>query len=152
MVLVYVDYIFCIHKDTLVVNDAITIIYVIKQGSMGPLTHYLGESSRRCRRSMIMLCGRPHSGYHCKAAIANLEKTLSADGKSLSQYGNGRRPYPSSFHTNIDTSAELDENCVHEYLQHICVLHWVIELGIMGIMTEVNTLSHHLCDPLVNYL
>ena len=39
---------------------------------------------------------------------------MTDDGKSLSQYEDGRRPYPSSFHPEIDTSAEIDENGVHE--------------------------------------
>ena len=50
-----------------------------------------------------------HSGYYFKAAIANMEKTLTAYGKSLSQYGGCNRPYPSSFHPEIDTSAEINE-------------------------------------------
>jgi len=93
-----------------------------------------------------------HSGDYCKAAIANLEKTLPADGKSLSQYGDGKRPYPSSFHPEIDTSAELDENGVHEYQQHIGVLRWANELGRIDIMTEVSCLSQHLRAPRVNHL
>ena len=34
MVLFYIDYILCIHKDTLVAIDALESIYVMKQGSM----------------------------------------------------------------------------------------------------------------------
>ena len=43
MVLVYVDYIFCIQKDMLVVIDALASIYVVKQGSMVPMDRYLVE-------------------------------------------------------------------------------------------------------------
>ena len=44
MVLVYVDDIFCIHKNTLVVIDSLASIYVMKQESMGPLGRYVGEN------------------------------------------------------------------------------------------------------------
>ena len=81
-----------------------------------------------------------------------MEKTLTDDGKSLSQYGDGRRPYPSSSQPNIETFAELDENGVHEYQHHICVLLWSIELVIIDIMTEVSCLSQNLGSPWVNHL
>ena len=81
-----------------------------------------------------------------------MEKTLTADGKNLSQYGDGGILYLSSFYPQIDTSAELDDNGVHEYQQHICVLHWEIELGRINIMTEVSCFLHQLCAPQVNHL
>ena len=65
-----------------------------------------------------------------------MEDTLTTDGKSLSQYRDGRHPYPLSLHPDIETSFELDENGVHEYQQHIGVLRWAIELGRIYIMTE----------------
>ena len=42
MILVYVDDILFIHKDTVVVIDTLASVYVIKQGSMGLTDHYLG--------------------------------------------------------------------------------------------------------------
>lgn len=44
MVLVYVDDILCIYKDTSVVIDALASIYVMKEGSMGPPDRYLGAN------------------------------------------------------------------------------------------------------------
>ena len=44
MVLVYVDYIFCIHNDASVVIDALASIYFMKQGIMGPPGRYLGAN------------------------------------------------------------------------------------------------------------
>ena len=55
-----------------------------------------------------------------------MEKTLTDDGKNLLQSGDIIHPYLSSFHPDIETSAELDENGVHEYQQHIGVLRWAI--------------------------
>ena len=81
-----------------------------------------------------------HSRDYCKAYIANLKKTLTADGKNLSQYRNGRRPYLSGYHPEIDTYAELDKNGVHKYQQRIGVLHWDIKLSRIEIMTEVSCL------------
>ena len=55
-----------------------------------------------------------HSGNYCKAEISNPEKTLTADGKSLLRYRDGRRQNPSIFHPYIDVSADIYENGVHE--------------------------------------
>ena len=93
-----------------------------------------------------------HRGDYCEAVIANMENTLTDDGKILSHYGDGMRPYPSSFHPEIDTSPELDENGVHEYQQHIGVLRWVIELVRIDIMIDVSCLLQHMCAPRVNHL
>ena len=124
MVLVYVDDILCIHKDTLVVIDALASIYVMKQGRMGPSYRYLGAKIEKLQKQYGKVMWATHSRDYYKAANANLEKTLTADGKRLPQYWDGRRPYLSSFHPDIDTSAELDENGVHEYQQNIGMLHW----------------------------
>ena len=74
------------------------------------------------------------------------------DGKSLSQYGDGRRIHLFSFHPDIDTSTELNENGVHEYQHHIGVLSWAIELRRIKIIHELSFLLQNLCDPQVNHL
>ena len=74
MVLVYVDYIFCIQKDMLVVIDALASIYVMKQGSMGLTDHYFGENNKKVHTQDGKVLWENHSGYYCKAAIANMEK------------------------------------------------------------------------------
>ena len=114
MVLVYVDYIQCIHKDMSVVIDALASIYVMKQGSMGLTDRYLGENNEKLQTQNSKVMWDTHSGDYSKAAIANLEKTLTAYERILSQYGYGRRPYLSSFHPQIDTSADINENGAHE--------------------------------------
>ena len=98
MLLVYVDDILCFHKDMPVVIYSLASIYALKQGSMGPPDRYLGENIYRVQTNDGKVVWETHSEDYYKAAIENLDKTLKADGKSLSQYGNGRRPYLSSLH------------------------------------------------------
>ena len=122
----------------MVVIDALKIIYVMKQVSIGTPDHYLGANIEKVKTQDIKVMWSTHSGYCCKAEIANLDNTMLAGGKSLSQYRDGRCPYPSSLHPDIDNSTDLDEKNFHEYQQHICVLHSVIELRIIDIMTELS--------------
>ena len=114
----------CIHKDTLVVIDALASIYVMKQGSMGPPDRYLGANIEKLQTQDSKVMWATHSRDYCNLVITNMEKTLTYDGKSLLQYGGGSFSYPSSFHPDIDTSAKLDENGVHEYQYHIGVMSW----------------------------
>ena len=81
----YVDDILCIYKDTAVVIDALASINVMKQGSMGLTDHYLGASIEKVKMQDDKVMWETHSGDDFKAAIANLENTLTADGKTLSQ-------------------------------------------------------------------
>ena len=92
-----------------------------------------------------------HSVEYCKADISNLENNLNEDSKHLLQYSIVRHPYPPSFHPEIDTFTELDENGVHGFQQHICVLLWEIQFVRIDIMTKASTLSQYLCDPRVNH-
>ena len=56
-----------------------------------------------------------NSAEYCKATIENMEKILNENVKWLSQYGDGRRPYPPSFQPVMDTSEESDENGVYYF-------------------------------------
>ena len=67
MVLVYVDDILCIYKDTLVVIYALVSIYFMKQGSMGPPDRYLGENVRKVQTQDGKFMWDIHSGDYCKA-------------------------------------------------------------------------------------
>ena len=80
MVLFYFDDIFFIHKDTLVVIDALVSIYVMKQGSMGTPDCYLGDNIKNVQTQGIKVIWATHSGDYYKASIANLYKTLTDDG------------------------------------------------------------------------
>ena len=126
IILVYVDDIFYIHKDTSVVVDALASINVMKQGRMGPPDRYLGDNTKKVQTQEGNVMWATNRGDYCKSEIENPEKTLTDDGKSLLQYGYVRRPYPSSFPPDIDTTAELDENGVHEYQHHIGMLREAI--------------------------
>ena len=73
-------------------------IYVIKERIMGPPDRYLVANIERVQTQEGKVMWVTHSGDYCKSEIANLEKTLAADGKRIPQYRDGRSPYPSTFH------------------------------------------------------
>ena len=104
----------------------------------------MGENINQVQTQYSKVMWVTHSRDYCKAEMTNLENTLMDNGKRLSQYRDGRRPYPSIFHQDIDTSTELDENGDHEYQNLMGMLRWSIKLGRIYIMTTVSCLSLHL--------
>ena len=152
MTLVYVDGIMVVSKDTSTAIDYLANIHVLREGIIGPPDWYLGTNIDRVKNANGRIMEAMNSVDYCKVAIANMEKTVNAYGKDLSQYGDGRIPYPPIFHPEIDTSTELDENDVHDLQKYSGVLRCTIELGRIDIMTEVITLYQNLCAPRVNQL
>ena len=72
MVLVYVDDILCIHKDTSFVIDSLANIYVMKEGSIGPSDRYLGVKMEKVQTQGSKVIWETRSGDYFKAEIANL--------------------------------------------------------------------------------
>ncbi|GFH48949.1 hypothetical protein CTEN210_05425 [Chaetoceros tenuissimus] len=68
----------------------------------------------------------------------------------FSRRGDGKRPFPSSYRPELDTSPELED--ISKYQQYIGVLRWACELGRIDILTEVSVLSQHLCNPREGHL
>ena len=64
MVLVYVDDILCIHKDTSVVIDDLESIYFMKQGRMGPPNRYLGANIEKMQTQYGKVMWANHIRYY----------------------------------------------------------------------------------------
>ena len=105
MILVYVDYIMVVSKNTSTSVDYLANVYFLKEGSMVTHKQYIGTNIKKVQNENGSVMLSTHSADYCKADIANLDKNLNEDGKRLSQYDYGRRPYLPSFHPEIDTSA-----------------------------------------------
>ena len=66
---------------------------------------------------------------------------------ALKNYGDGYRPYSSSFRPELDFTEELGEELTNRYQQLIGVLRWSIELGRIYILTEVSFFISTLVFP-----
>ena len=81
-----------------------------------------------------------------KSAIENVDNSLGVDRTVLKNYGDGNRPYLSSFRPELYVTQELGEEITNRYQQLIGVLIWSIELGRIDTLTEVSYLSQQLCS------
>ena len=67
-------------------------------------------------------------------------------------FGDGKRPYPSTYRPEMDITSLLDDVLIQRYQHLIGILRWAIELGRIDIHTEVSCLSQHLCAPREGHL
>ncbi|GFH55427.1 hypothetical protein CTEN210_11903 [Chaetoceros tenuissimus] len=144
--LVYVDDILHIAEDPKVDMALINSIYRLKEG-VGPPDRYLGGSMQRVQLQDGSVAWSMNCVEYLQGAISNVDKYLNECGSALKNYGDGKRPYPSSYRPEMDVTPELDAEVMNRYQQYIGVLRWAIELGRIDVMTEVSCLSQHLASP-----
>lgn len=148
---VYVDDVLHMAHDTKVDMDKLHSIYRLKDG-VGPPERYLGANVAKVqlpdgRTAWSMTCTE-----YLRGAIKNVDKTLEENNTALKSFGDGHRPYPSSYRPEIDVSELLPGELINRYRQYIGILRWAIEQGRIDIYTEVSCLSQHLCAPRTGHL
>ena len=144
--LVYVDDVMHIHHDPLVDMGLLSKFYRLKDGVSSP-SRYLGANIEKVqledgRNVWSMTCVDYITG-----AIRNVSSMLEGDKAPLKMFGDGHRPYPSSYRPELDVTELLSDALINRYQQLIGMLRWSIELGRIDIQTEVSCLSQHLCAP-----
>lgn len=149
--LVYVDDILHIAHDPNEDMKMIKEMYRLKDGS-GPPDRYLGANVEKVQLSDGTECWSMTCVEYLTGAIANINNTLNESNTSLKNFGDGKRPFPSTYRPEIDVSKELDEKSTNLFQQYIGILRWSIELGRIDIYTEVSCLSQHLCNPREGHL
>ena len=55
--------------------------------------------------------------------------------------------WPCDYTSELDTIPELNPDLANYYQLQISVLHWIVELGLVDIITEVSTLTSHMALP-----
>ena len=149
--LIYVDDILHIAENPNDDMKLINEIYRLKEGA-GPPDRYLGGTMERVQLSDGRLAWAMNCVEYLKGAISNVDNLLKESDSSLKLYGDGRRPYPSSYRPEMDVTLELDAEMMNRFQQFIGVLRWAIELGRIDILTEVSCLSQHLASPREGHL
>ena len=144
--LVYVDDILHIAETPEEDMKQINLIYRLKEGA-GPPDRYLGGTMEKVQLQDGSIAWSMNCVEYLKGAISNVDNLLKESNSSLKAYGDGKRPYPSSYRPEMDVTSELDAELMNRYQQFIGVLRWGIELGRIDILTEVSCLSQHLAGP-----
>jgi hypothetical protein len=89
---------------------------------------------------------------YVQSAVQNVQEymvVLPGDHKLLKKESH---PFAGGYNTEVDESPELDPIRVNFYQSQIGILRWCVELGRIGIITEVSIFSTHLCLPRQGHL
>ena len=151
LMLVYVDDILHISHNPQEDMKAINQVYRLKDGAGSP-DRYLGANVQKVQLADGSTAWSMTCVDYLKGVISNVNKNLEQAKTSLKNFGDGKRPYPSSYRPEIDVSRELDPEQTNYFQQLIGILRWSIELGRIDIYTEVSCISQFLCNPREGHL
>jgi hypothetical protein len=151
MILVYVDDILCISKQTTPIMKHIASIYRLKDDSIGQPKRYLGANIG----TWVLGDGRQvwsmSATSYIKSAVANIESEL-AHGPHTILRSKAYRPMKSGYRPEVDVTPLLSEELAAYYQGLIGVLRWICEIGRIDILTEVSMLSSFNAMPREGHL
>ena len=92
------------------------------------------------------------SSKYLNEAVNDCEKWVQEHMPGHKHSSRGTNPFPTDYDPDLDTTKELDEDLAAYYQSQIGILHWVVELGRIGIAIEVSLLASHLELPIKGHL
>jgi hypothetical protein len=152
MILVYVDDILCISKDTQQIMNHISKIYRLMEGSVKAPDRYLGANIGLWRMEGGRRAWSMSAKSYIKSAVSNLESNMDRTTVANILPSKSYRPFKTGYRPEIDVSPVLPPLQASYYQGLIGVLRWIYELGRMDILTEVLMLSSHNAMPRQGHL
>ena len=138
-----------LHHDPQVFMNKLKVVYRLNNGSLGPLTWFLGAKVEKLELGYGSVYWLETSREYCHAAIENVDNILELDGNwPLKVFGtkSGERPFLGPYRPGIDVMKVLGYDLHYWYLYIIGVIRWAIELGRIDIMKRVSVLPKHQCN------
>ena len=155
----YYEYVL-IHTDDFCVvsEDPDTILhhvdqrYLIKKGSIGHPTQYLGAGIGKftppdAKGEEYWSMG---SEQYVKEAVRNVSNWLEQRGLKLKSRAQG--VLPCDYRPELDTTAPLSAEDHNYFQQQIGVLRWIVELGRIDICCEISMLAAYCAAPRAGHL
>ena len=149
--MVYTDDILCLSTDPKSVLCYLDQHFLLKPGSLGKPTQYLGASVKEYNLpGSTKPCWAMGSEQYIKDAVKNVENWLEKRGKALKSKASS--VLPSNYAPELDVSNPCDEELTNYFQQQIGVLRWAVELGRIDICTEVSIMASYCAAPRVGHL
>ena len=143
----YYEYVLLYTDDALVVSDEASDIirnqigkyFIVKKGSIGPPSRYLGGSVRKVLLNNGAEAWAFSSSQYVRAAVDNVEKYIKLKGISFPKSCD--TPLPTWYRPELDVTPELSVEDSAHYQSLIGILRWICELGRIDICLEVSMMS-----------
>jgi hypothetical protein len=144
-ILIYVDDILCVHRDPGAPLEKLDEYFKMKEGSIQVPTFYLGVKLKKTVLPNSVVAWGMSSSKYVQSAVQNVKEYLAAlpGDQKLMKKASG--PFTGGYKPELDESPELDPTRSNFYQSHVGILRWCVELGCIGIITEVSILSTYLC-------
>jgi Reverse transcriptase (RNA-dependent DNA polymerase) len=146
-VLVHTDDLLVISENPKEILNKLDQHYVLKPGSIGEPTMYLGSEVGK-----YYLPNRPEkpvwymsSEKYGKEAVKNVKRWLEERGRTLKS--KAPSVFPSGYRPETDSTPYCNEDEAHYFQQQIGVLRWLVELGRIDIAAEVSMLASYTVAP-----
>jgi hypothetical protein len=119
----------------------------MKEGSIQVPTLYLVSKLKKTVLPNGMVAWGMSSSKYVLSAVQNVNEYLVAlpGGQKLMNKAYG--PFAGGYKPELDESPELDPTRANFLQSQIGILRWCVELGRIGIITEVSMLTTYLCLP-----
>ena len=144
-VLVYTDDILCVSCDPKAILCRLDQHFMLKAGSIGPPTQYLGASVGKWKFENGEQCWYMGSDQYVAEAIRNVSSWLEGRGQALKS--KVAAVLPSNYRPELDVSPLCNAEDHSTYMQHIGILRWAVELGRIDIATEVSMMAAYAAAP-----
>ena len=149
----YYEYVLLYTDDALVVSDEAEDIirnqigkyFVVKKGSIGPPTRYLGGIVRKVLLDNMAEAWTFSSSQYVRAAADNVESYLKKKGLSFPKSCDS--PLPTSYRPELDVTPELSVEYASHFQSLIGVLRWIVELGRVDIFLEASMMASCVALP-----
>jgi hypothetical protein len=136
-IFIYVDDILCVHHDP---GDPLVKFYEYfkkKEGSFQVPTFYLGAKLKKTVFPNGVVAWDMKSRKHVQSAVHNVQEYLMTLTGEKKLQKTASSPFTGRYKPELDESPDVDPIRENSYQSHIEILHWYVELGCIGIITEV---------------
>jgi hypothetical protein len=151
-VLLYVDDVLAISHEAEEVLRRIDKFFPMKKGSIGPPEIYLGAKMSKVVLPNGVEAWAMSASKYVQEATSNVEDYLKREYNGRTLARKAATPMKTSYRPELDISEELTPEQSSYYQSQIGILRWAVELGRVGILTEVSMLSSHLALPRTGHL
>jgi hypothetical protein len=151
-ILIYVDDILCVHHDPGAPLAKLDEYFKMKEGSIQFPTFYLGAKLKKTVLPNGVVAWGMISSKYVQSSVHNVQDYLASlpGDQKLMKKASG--PFAEGYKPELDESPELDPTRANFYQSQIGILRWCVELGRIGIITEVSMLSTYLFLPREGHL
>ena len=150
-ILLYVGDCLAISKDATKELHTLDHYFKMKKGSIGDPDMYLGAKLRLTKLPNGIVAWGISASKYVQEAVRNVEVYIW-NNKLPKLTKRATAPLPVDYHSELDTSKELDPVRAKYYQSQIGILRWAVELGRVDIITEVSTPASHLALPREGHL